>query len=571
VLRDQDLVSIQEAREMVEKAYAASREFLAYTQEQVDSIVAAMAQAAARASKELAEEAVAETGYGVAADKLQKNLLCSERLHEHIRHMKTVGIVREDAAAKVLEIATPVGVVAAVLPTTNPTSTAMYKSLISLKGRNAVVISPHPNAVKCIGHTAAILYDAAREAGAPENVIQCMTQSTFPGTQELMKHKRTGVILATGGHGVVRAAYSSGKPAFGVGPGNVPALIEKTADVKKAVADVVRGTTFDNGTLCSSEQAIVACESLRDQVIAELKANGAYVVNESEAAALAAAMITPNFTVNPKYVGKPAAAIAQMVGIHVPAGTRVLVAPLMGVGRDHPLSAEKLSPVLALYFTATFEEALDRCESLLRFGGMGHTCSIHSRDDVRIRQYGLRMPAFRVVVNSPSTLGSVGITTNLPPAMTLGCGAIGGNVTSDNIGPMHLINLKRVAWEVRTPPVGQASLPAALPLVEKQQAGMSAPLPMSTVNKQTVAEIVAQFAAKHPKKAEANPAAPVPPPAPPPPPPPAPKIVDFVSESDVRVAMNRNEKIAIGPKTIVTPAARDLAAVHDTLVMHHRK
>jgi acetaldehyde dehydrogenase (acetylating) len=585
VLRDEDLVSIQEAREMVEKAYAASREFLAYTQEQVDSIVAAMAQAAARASRELAEEAVAETGYGVAADKLQKNLLCSERLHEHIKGMKTVGIVREDAAAKIVEIATPVGVVAAVLPTTNPTSTAMYKSLISVKGRNAVVISPHPNAVKCICHTAAILYQAARAAGAPENVIQCLTHSTFAGTQELMKHKRTGVILATGGHGVVHAAYSSGKPAFGVGPGNVPALIEKTADVRKAVADVVRGTTFDNGTLCSSEQAIVACESLREQVMAELKANGAYFVNEREASTLAAAMITPNFTVNPKYVGKAAAAIAQMVGIPVPPGTRVLVAPLHGVGRDYPLSAEKLSPVLSLYFAATFGEALDRCESLLRFGGMGHTCSIHSQDEARIRQYGLRMPAFRVVVNSPSTMGSVGITTNLPPAMTLGCGAVGGNVTSDNIGPQHLINLKRVAWEVRTPPaadsnVGQASLPAVLPPAEKQQATMPAPPNMSPINKQTVAEIVAQFAAKHPPEAPpakavappAKPAAPAPVAAAPPPPPapPAPKLVDFVSESDVRIAMNRNEKIAIGPKTIVTPAARDLAAVQDTLVMHHR-
>ena len=557
---------------MVEKAYTASREFLAYTQNQVDSIVAAMAQAAARASRELAEEAVAETGYGVAADKFQKNLLCSERLHEHIAGMKTVGIVHEDAAARVLEIATPVGVVAAVLPTTNPTSTAMYKSIISLKGRNAVVISPHPNAVKCICHTAAILYQAARAAGAPENVIQCLNHSTLAGTQELMKHKRTGVILATGGSGIVRAAYSSGKPAFGVGPGNVPALIEKTADVKKAVADVVRGTTFDNGTLCSSEQAIVACESLRDQVMAELKANGAYFVNESEAAALAKVMITPNFTVNPKCAGKPAIAIAQMAGIHVPAGTRVLVAPLEGVGREYPLSAEKLSPVLALYFAKTFEEGLDRCESLLRFGGMGHTCSIHSQDDARIRQYGLRMPAFRVVVNSPSTMGSVGITTNLPPAMTLGCGAVGGNVTSDNIGPQHLINLKRVAWEVRTPPPAETNAPQP----EGPPARTPAPLTMSTINKQTVAEIVAQFAAKHPKevppaKKEAPPVAVAPPPPPPAPaPPPAVKIVDFVSESDVRIAMNRDEKIVIGPKTIVTPAARDLAAVHDTLVMHHR-
>lgn len=570
---------------MGDKAYQAAREFLAFSQEQVDNIVAAVAKAAAAASKELADEAVAETGYGVAADKYQKNLLCSEKLHEVIRPMKTVGIVREDAAAKIVEIANPVGVVAAVLPTTNPTSTAMYKTLISLKGRNAIVISPHPNAVKCICHTATIMYQAARAAGAPENVIQCMSTPTFPGTQELMKHKRTGVILATGGSGVVKAAYSSGKPAFGVGPGNVPALIEKSADVKKAVADVVRGTTFDNGTLCSSEQAIVACESIRDQVLTELAANGAYIVNDAEAAALAKVMLTPQFTVNPKCAGKAATVIAQMAGIAVPAGTRVLVAPLTGVGRDYPLSAEKLSPVLALYFTKTFEEGLDRCESLLRFGGMGHTCSIHSKDEARIRAYGLRMPAFRVVVNSPSTLGSVGITTNLPPAMTLGCGAVGGNVTSDNIGPQHLINLKRVAWEVRQAP-GSSQPSVAAPAPQASAAKDVHPR-VSTIDKKTVADIVAQFAATHgpapsppskeePKKAAPAAVAPAPPaptpPAPAPAPPaPAPKLADFVCESDVRIAMNKNEKIAIGPKTIVTPAARDLAAVHDTLVMHHRK
>ncbi len=562
--RDSDLASIQEARDLVEKAYQAAREFLAFTQEQVDGIVAAMAAAAARASQELAEEAVAETGYGVAADKVLKNLLCSERLHEAIKPMKTVGIVREDAAAKVIEIATPVGVVAAVLPTTNPTSTAMYKSLISVKGRNAIVISPHPNAVKCIGHTADIRSKAARAAGAPEHVIQCMRVSTFAGTQELMKHRRTGVILATGGSGVVRAAYSSGKPAFGVGPGNVPALIEKSADIDKAVADVVRGTTFDNGTLCSSEQAIVAEETSREKVMAALKANGAYVVNEAEAASLAAAMITPAFTVNPKLVGKPAAAIARAAGIAVPESTRVLIAPLTGVGREFPLSAEKLSPVLALYFVRDFAAALDTCESLLRFGGLGHTASIHSKDDARIREYGARMPAFRIVVNSPSTLGSVGVTTNLFPAMTLGCGAVGGNVTSDNITPMHLINLKRVAWEVR------ASAP-------------SGPSPVSgSIDRQTVARIVADFVARHPappaaekapeKAAVAKPLAPAsatPSAASTPAAAAKPKLTEFVSENDVRMAVTRGEKIAIGPRTIVTPSARDLAAEHDTLVMHH--
>jgi len=554
--RDSDLVSIQEARDLMEKAWQASREFLAYTQEQVDGIVAAMAQAATAAATELAEEAVAETGYGVAADKVQKNLLCSERLHELIRPLKTVGIIREDAAQKTLEIATPVGVVAAVLPTTNPTSTAIYKSLISLKGRNAIVISPHPNAVRCICHAAEILYKAARAAGAPEHVIQCMRTATLPGTQELMKHRRTGVILATGGSGIVRAAYSSGKPAFGVGPGNVPAFIETSADVDKAVADIVFGTTFDNGTLCSSEQAIVACESLRERVMAALKANGAYILNEQEAAALAVLMITPQFIVNPKCVGKPATAVAKMAGISVPSSTRVLVAPLAGVGKQYPLSAEKLSPVLALYFVKDFAEGLDTCESLLQFGGMGHTASIHSRDDARIREYGLRVPAFRVVVNSPSTIGAVGVTTNLQPSMTLGCGAMGGNVTSDNIGPMHLINIKRVAWEVRAMSEGKQEKHVALP---------------ANIDRETVARIVADFVANQPVAAAAPaPSAPAAP-APPAKPASAIKTVDFVSENDVRMARDRGEKIYIGPKTIITPAARDLAAENDILVMQHAK
>lgn len=565
----------------MEKAWKAAKEFQAYSQEQVDGIVAAMAQAASRASQELAEEAVAETGYGVVADKVQKNLLCSERLHETIRGLKTVGIIREDAAKKILEIATPVGVVAAVLPTTNPTSTAMYKSLISLKGRNAIVISPHPNAMKCICHTADILYKAARAAGAPEHVIQCMHSSTLEGTQELMKHRRTGVILATGGSGMVRAAYSSGKPAYGVGPGNVPSLIDESADVDKAVADIVRGTTFDNGTLCSSEQAIVAVEGLRDRVMAALKANGAYMLNDKEAAKLAELMITPQFIVNPKCVGKAATVVAKMAGIDVPPSTRVLVAPLSGVGKDFPLSAEKLSPVLALYFVKDFAAAMDTCESLLHFGGMGHTASIHAKDDARVRQYGLRMPAFRVVVNSPSTIGAVGVTTNLLPAMTLGCGAMGGNITSDNIGPMHLINIKRVAWEV-TRAAGVSAQPAsasAQPAARKAHTESG-----GAINREMVAKIVAEFAATHPVPALAPAPAPV-----------AdkpvtssaiptgskpastakaadaggPQVFDFVSEGDVRKARDRGQKIYIGPKTIITPAARDLAAENDVLVMHH--
>lgn len=572
MVRDDDLLSVQEARDLVEKAYQAARQFRAFSQEQVDAVIDAMAAAADASAEALAAEAVQETGYGVVADKVIKNRLGSRGVHQAIRGMKTVGILREDSQTGIIEIAEPVGVVAAVLPTTNPTSTAIYKILISLKGRNAIVLSPHPNAFKCTCHVADIMYQAARQAGAPEHVIGCIRHPTLPGTQELMKHRRTGVILSTGGTGIVRAAYSSGKPAYGVGPGNVPALLERSCDVKKAVADVVAGTTFDNGTLCSSEQALVTCGELREQVLTELKANGAYLLNDQDAAAVARVLITPNFTVNPKFVGKAATVIAQAAGLSVPAQTRVLVAQVAGVGKEYPLSAEKLSPVLALFFVKDFAEGLDRCESLLRFGGMGHTCSIHSRDEARIREYGLRMPAFRVVVNSPSTHGSVGLTTGLFPAMTLGCGALGGNITGDNVGPMHLINIKRVAYEKRPANSSQPSAISSQPAVVSSVIS-SSPL---TPDKQTISRIVQEFMA-HKGVSPSAPAAPAPspipqPPAPAQPPAPpvaAPTVVDFVSESDVRTALNKSEKIHIGPRTIVTPAARDLAGGTDVLVMHH--
>jgi acetaldehyde dehydrogenase (acetylating) len=575
VVRDDDLLSVQEARDLVEKAYQAARQFRAFTQEQVDAVIDAMAAAADSAAESLAQEAVQETGYGVVADKVIKNRLSSRGVYQAIRGMKTVGVIREDPQAGILEIAEPVGVVAAVLPTTNPTSTAIYKILISLKGRNAIVLSPHPNAFKCTCHAAEIMYRAARQAGAPENVIGCMTHPTLPGTQELMKHRRTGVILSTGGTGIVRAAYSSGKPAYGVGPGNVPAMLERSCDVQKAVADVVAGTTFDNGTLCSSEQAIVAEEPLREQVMAELKANHAYLLDDQEASAVARILITSNFTVNPKMVGKAATVIAQAAGVSVPPETRALVAHVAGVGREYPLSSEKLSPVLALYFVKDFADGLDRCESLLRFGGLGHTCSIHSRDDAKIRAYGERMPAFRIVVNSATTHGSVGLTTSLFPAMTLGCGALGGNVTGDNVTPMHLINIKRVAHERVTVASLRSGAPAAPVAVSALP-----PVASSTVltpDKLTVEKLVHEFMARKGVQPEA--AAPVPSPAPETrhpapaapaaPPAPAPTVVDFVSENDVRAAVNKKEKIHIGPRTIITPAARDMAGESGVLVMHH--
>ncbi|HEV3118794.1 MAG TPA: aldehyde dehydrogenase family protein, partial [Gemmataceae bacterium] len=300
MLADKDLVSIQEVRTKVEKAYAASQKYRHYNQEQVDAIVERMAAAARAAAQRLAELAVEETGYGNAKDKLAKNLLCADLLPRRMRGLKTVGVIRELPEERVTEIGVPVGVVAAILPTTNPTSTAIYKSLVSLKAGNAVVLSPHPNAKRCTCETATILYNAAIEAGAPEDIIQCINTPTLEATNALMRHERTGVILSTGGHGIVKAAYSSGKPAFGVGPGNVPVMLERTADVADAIGKIVDGKSFDFGTVCSSEQAVVAEAPLRDRVIAELKARKAYICNEAQKDALGKLLLTPNWTVNPK-------------------------------------------------------------------------------------------------------------------------------------------------------------------------------------------------------------------------------------------------------------------------------
>jgi acetaldehyde dehydrogenase (acetylating) len=576
MLADKDLVSIQEVRTKVEKAYAASQKYRHYNQQQVDAIVEHMAAAARGAAQRLAEMAAEETGYGNAKDKLAKNLLCADLLPRRMRGLKTVGVIRELPEEKLTEIGVPVGVVAAILPTTNPTSTAIYKSLVSLKAGNAIVLSPHPNARQCTCETAGILYNASVEAGAPEDIIQCITTPTLEATNALMRHERTGVILSTGGHGIVKAAYSSGKPAFGVGPGNVPVMLERTADVADAIGKIVEGKSFDFGTVCSSEQAVVAEAPLRDRVIAELKARKAYLCNEAQKEALGKLLLTPNWTVNPKCVGQPAPKIAQMAGFEVPGDTPILVVELSGVGKQHPLSAEKLSPVLSLYSVKDFAEGLDVCESLLRFGGLGHTCVIHSKDDARIREYGLRMPAFRVLVNTPAPQGSTGITTNVFPSMTLGCGAMAGNITSDNIGPLHLINIKRIAYAVRKPeeafeaqPVSRGTVIAA---VEKYLASRG----VTTAPSSNVAGIVDRFLSE--KKAAGGSrssssggtgGSPVQWTAgdPPAPPAPTPPIASFVCENDVREAMQSSRKIYVGPKTIITPSARDLGDQFGILVL----
>src|SRR5579862_2484448 len=446
---DRDLASIAEARALARRAKQAWLELAEFSQEQIDAIVDAMAAAATPQAEVFAQLAVEETGYGVVEDKVQKNLFSSQRVYGFIRPMKTVGVIARHDDRRVVEIAEPFGVVAAVVPSTNPTSTAIYKILIAIKARCSIVISPHPSAVKCITRVADVMDEAARRAGAPAGAINCMTTVTLEGTQELMKQRDVAVILATGGMGLVRAAYSAGKPAYGVGPGNAPAFIERTANVKKAVHDIISGKTFDNGVLCSSENSVVVDEPIAEEAKRQFQAQGGYFMNTAEMDAVARQLVSPQRLPNPALVGKTALVIAEKCGIAVPGDTRVLIAPLEGVGRDYPLSIEKLCPVLSYYVVRDWHEGCERCKQILRYGGMGHTMSIHSQNEQVILEFGLKKPAYRIVVNTPTTHGSIGLTTGLDPAMTLGCGGYGGNITSDNISPRHLLNIKRLAYGVR--------------------------------------------------------------------------------------------------------------------------
>src|SRR5206468_1311275 len=418
---DRDLASIAEARALARRARQAGLDLAELSQERIDAIVDAMAAAATPQAEAFAQLAVEETGYGVVEDKVQKNLFSSQKVYRFIRPMKTVGVIARYEDRRVIEIAEPFGVVAAIVPSTNPTSTAIYKILIAVKARCAIVLSPHPAAVKCITRVAEVMAEAAGRAGAPAGAISWMTTVTIEGTQELMKQRDVAVILATGGMGLVRAAYSAGKPAYGVGPGNAPAYIERTANVKKAVRDIVTGKTFDNGVLCSSENSVVVDEAIAEDAKREFIAQGAYFLSKAEMDAVAKLLVTPQRLPNPALVGKSAMVIAEKCGITVPSGTRVLLAPLEGVGRDYPLSIEKLCPVLSFYIVKDWRDGCERCKQILRYGGMGHTMSIHSQNDQVILEFGLHKPAFRIVVNSPTTHGSVGLSTGLDPAMTLGC------------------------------------------------------------------------------------------------------------------------------------------------------
>ena len=560
---DKDLTSVAEARALARAARQAQPLVAEFSQEQIDRIVTAMATAVTPHAEALAALAVEETGYGVVADKVQKNLFSSKQVYEFIAPMKTVGVVNRIEDKKVVEIAEPFGVVAAIVPSTNPTSTAIYKVLISLKARCPIVISPHPSAARCITRTVEIMAEAATQAGAPAGSIGWMKTVTLEGTQELMKHRDVAVILATGGLGLVRAAYSAGKPAYGVGPGNAPCYIERTADLDKAARDIVIGKTFDNGVLCSSPNSVVVDESVAEETRRQFQAQGSYFMNEREMDALAKALVSPQRLPNPALVGRTAAHIAQQVGITVPTGTRVLIAPLTGVGRDYPLSIEKLCPVLSWYVVKDWREGCERCIQILRYGGMGHTMSIHSKNEEVILQFGLKKPAFRICVNTPTTHGSIGLTTGLDPAMTLGCGGPGGNITSDNISPRHLLNIKRLAYELRPAVPSAAAKPTGgQTATEKTAPPRAAALPQVAarpsqpgISAQALASRIDSFLASRgyrppdssplpPTSAETPSRADNPP--------------DFICEDDVRAALRSGRKLIVGEKTIVTPSARDL-------------
>lgn len=571
-MSEQISVSQQQANDAVEAAHLAFGAVARFDQAKIDRICEAMANAALQEAARLGAMANEETGFGKADDKREKNRFASEDVWNYFKNLKTVGVIKD--SGNVVEIASPRGVVAAIIPSTNPTSTAIFKIIISIKSRNTIVLSPHPSAARCIAETARVMKEVGVKEGLPPDAIQCLTNSSLEGTETLMKHKKTAVILATGGIGLVRAAYSSGKPAFGVGPGNVPVFVERTANVNKAVSDILTGTCFDNGTICASEQSVVVDAPVEKEVREQFKQQGGHFLNQTEAEAVAKVLLTEHRTLNPKIVGKSAEYIANLTGISVPPGTRCLLADCGGVGRDYPWSIEKLSPTLAFFVVDGIEAGAQKCLEILQFGGMGHTAGMHTQNRDAAIVYGAQMPASRIIINSPTTHGAIGFSTDLSPSMTLGCGSWGGNVTSDNVSPIHLMDVKRVAFE--TKPIGkvqnskfkiQSSIPQKsngerpkreeiAAIVDKFLSQKLSEVPKENAKVETTEKIAdqkSQIANEQSpvktiihelKQPSANGSKPVP--------------VDFVSEDDVRRAVNKGEKIYVTAKTIITPSAKDL-------------
>jgi len=444
---------MQEARDLVQAAYSAWEKWSRATQEEVDHVCAAMAEAGYYASERLGRLAYEETGYGVAAHKKMKNEFGSRVVWESIRDLKTVGVIRHDPERRLYEIAWPMGVIAALIPSTNPTSTALFKILIAVKARNAIVLSPHPSAVRCTCEAAETMRTAAEIAGAPKGLISCMRQVSLQGTQELMTHHRTALILATGGAAMVRAAHSTGKPAYGVGPGNVPVYVDRSADVEKAARYIVASKAFDCSTICATEQAVIADRPIAARLADLMKAEGAYFCNEVETEALRCTVFHPDLSMNTAVVGKTARYVAAYAGFNVPDGVRVLVTPLSKVGREEPLSHEKLTTVLAWYLVDGWEEGCETSIALIQEGGKGHTQIIYATDERVIMAFGLEKPVFRILVNTMGTLGAIGLTAGVMPSLTLGSGGIGGAITGDNVTAQHLMNIKRLAYETMPPPL----------------------------------------------------------------------------------------------------------------------
>lgn len=439
-----DIAGIEEVHALVQKAKKAQEILASFTQTEIDGVVEKMAKAGLEAVEHLARLAAGETGMGRVESKIAKNQFAVREVYEFLRPLKTAGILGYDEKQNCYEIAEPVGVVAAVIPTTNPTSTTLFKALICLKARNAVIFAPHPKAIRCTGEAAKIMHEAAVKAGAPEGCIGCLTEVSLTVTQELMKHRDVDLILATGGPGLVEAAYKSGKPALGVGQGNSPVYMDRSANIAHAVRCVIESQTFDFGTICSSEQSIVVDAPIVPQVKEEFKRLHAYFLSPEEVAAVSAVVIQNN-RMNADIVGQPAFRIAEKAGIKVPLNTTVLLAPLTGVGEDFPLSKEKLCPVLGFYEAQGWEDACKICMDLLSFEGIGHTLVVHATNPEIILEFGLQKPVSRILVNAPSAQGGVGLATGLVPSLTLGCGTFGKNITADNISAHHLFNIKRVA------------------------------------------------------------------------------------------------------------------------------
>ena len=433
--------------ELAVNANVALKAMTNFDQEKVDHIVHEMAMAALDKHMHLAKMAVAETGRGIVEDKAIKNMYASEYIWNSIKDNKTVGVINEDKQKGLIEIAEPVGVVCGVTPTTNPTSTTIFKAMIALKTRNPIVFAFHPSAQKSSAEAARIVRDAAIAAGAPENCVQWIEHPSIEATSQLMNHPGIAIVLATGGAAMVKSAYSTGKPALGVGPGNTPAYIEKSAKIKRAVNDLIVSKTFDNGMICASEQGVIVDREIYAAVKAEFQAHQVYFVKPTELAKLEAVVLNEGkYAVNPKVVGHSATEIAEWAGINVPAGTKMLIAELDGVGADYPLSREKLSPVLAMFKAKTTEHALDLCDAMLELGGLGHTAVIHSEDEDLQLQFGLRMKACRLLVNSPAAEGGIGnIYNEMIPSLTLGCGSYGKNSVSKNVSAINLINVKTLA------------------------------------------------------------------------------------------------------------------------------